>query len=101
MNKNPHTEKPHKDQRDILVMGFQNYKWEDDPLKLKPIREAAEILPDSKFEEPNFSAIKTATSRTMSLIETLVQSQDYARCDSLKKMILRMENSVRDYCQNP
>ena len=41
----------------------------------------AAILDDSDFQEPNFIAIKTAITRTMSLIETLVQSHDYARCD--------------------
>ena len=68
MNKNPQGEKPHKDPRDTLVAGFQNYNWETDPLKLKSIKEAAEILPDSQFQEPNFISIKTVTSRTVSLI---------------------------------
>lgn len=51
-----------------MVAGFQNYNWETDPLKLKSIKEAAEILPDSQFQEPNFISIKTVTSRTVSLI---------------------------------
>jgi len=41
MNKNPAIEKPHKDQRDIVVTGFQDYNWEEDKLKLKLIKEAA------------------------------------------------------------
>ena len=38
MNKNPQGEKPHKDQRDTFVAGFQNYNWEADSLKLKQYR---------------------------------------------------------------
>ena len=101
MNKNIVGEKPHKDQRDIIVAGMENYNWENDPLKLKLIREAAEILPDSDFQEPNFISIKNATSRTESLIETCVQSHDYARCDELQRLIKKAEHCLKQYCQDP
>ena len=68
MNKNPQGEKPHKDPRDTLIAGYQDYSWQTDKLKLKQYREAAEVLPESNYEEPNFISIKTAISRTISLI---------------------------------
>lgn len=68
MNKNLAGEKPHKDQRDIIVAALQEYNWDNDSLKLKMIKEFAEKLPDSDFQEPNFISIKNATSRTESLI---------------------------------
>ncbi len=41
----------------------------------------AQTLPNCTYEEPNFTAVKTATQRCLSIIETLVKSHDYARCD--------------------
>ena len=70
-------------------------------MKLKQIQEIAEVLPESAFEEPNFISLKTATSRTESLIETLVQSHDYARCDELQKLIAHSQECLRNYCANP
>jgi hypothetical protein len=49
MNKNVVGEKPHKDQRDTIVAALQDYNWENDHLKMKLIKEAAENLPDSDF----------------------------------------------------
>ena len=97
MNKNPTGEKPHKDQRDQVLTQLENYDWEADHLKIAKIKEAADILPDSNFEVPNYIAIKTAMTRTLSLIETLVQSHEYGRCDELQKLIKRTEDLLKQY----
>lgn len=81
MNKNVYGGKIHKDGRNTFLTSFQNYNWETDTLKLKGIKEAAQVLPESSFVEPNFVAIKTGIQRCMSIIETYVKSHDYARCD--------------------
>ena len=49
MNKNLDAGKIHKDQRDTFVTAFQNYNWESDPLKLKGIKDAAQVLPESSY----------------------------------------------------
>ena len=49
MNKNLDVGKIHKDQRDTFVTAFQNYTWESDPLKLKGIKDAAQVLPESSY----------------------------------------------------
>lgn len=100
-NKNIQVEKMHKDQRDTFITSFQNYNWENDPLKLRSIKEAAQVLPDSNFTEPNFAAIKTGVERCRNIIETLVKSHDYARCDELNKLIIDTEKSLKDYCFKP
>jgi len=74
MNKNLNAAKLHNDQRDVFLAQFTNYNWETDTLKLKNIKEAAQVLPNSTFMEPNFVAIKNATVRCMGLIQTLVKT---------------------------
>lgn len=61
----------------------------------------AQTLPNCTYEEPNFTAVKTATQRCLSIIETLVKSHDYARCDQLQKKINDTEKALKQYCHNP
>lgn len=101
MNKNVKVGKEHKDQRESFTTTMEHYDWNADHLKLKGIKEAAEIMPDSTFVEPNFIAIKNGILRCMSMIETCVQSHDYARCDEFQKLINDTEKCLKDYCRNP
>jgi hypothetical protein len=100
MNRNINALKPHIEVRRAFE-GFESYNWEADPLRLKPIREAAHSLPNSDYQEPNFVAIKNACERAKDLMETLAKSMEFKRCEEIKELKTSTEGMLIEYCRHP
>lgn len=73
MQKNMNAIKPHNDARDTFKGSYQNYNWNSDPMKLKPIKDLAHNIPSVSFKEPNFVQIKNGLNRCDNLIKSFLK----------------------------
>lgn len=99
--KNLNAAKAHNEQRDQFVNQLHNYNWETDPLKLKPIREAAAPFPPCRYIEPSFTQIKNAFNRVDNLIKTYAQQRDFKKCDELQGLKVETEKMLQAYLTHP
>ena len=93
--------KSHNQQRDEFVSQLKTYSWDVDPSRFKGIREGAQNLPSSEFDEPNFIQINNACKRADQLMKTFARNQDFKKCGEIKQAKTEIEEMVSAYLSNP
>ena len=101
MQKNMNAIKPHNDARDAFKSSYHNYNWNSDPLKLKPIKDLAQNIPNISFRQPNFVQIKNGLNRCDNLIKSFLKYENYTACAEVKKLREEADKLITTYCKNP